>query len=484
MTDITAYINGQDHDDLESQQLTLCNPANGRASRTLPEGTPACIDSAVCAARQAFDDRRWSELSPSQRCEILQRFADLIEAESLELDRMDALDMGKPVSLSLFNADSAAKLVRHCADSISHVLGDVYASDKTTFVSQRRVPIGVVAAITPWNFPTVNALMKLAPALAVGNTVVLKPSENSPQSAMRLAKLATVAGLPNGVLNIVHGSGINVGRTLALHEGVDMISFTGSTSVGKRMLQYSSESNMKKVHVECGGKSPHIVFPDYADLDEVADLIVQLILVNQGQWCSTGSRVLVHKDIEERLVEKLAVRFKTFVAGDPLEPSTTFGPLVNEQQLNRVLEYIEKGKASGATLVAGGQRILVETGGYYVEPTLFSGVKSHDRIAQEEIFGPVLSVIAFDDEEEAIEIANSTVYGLFAHVWTSGITTGMRVAKRMNSGVAIHASKPVGEGAGLALSMEPFAQSGLGVEGGVAGMEAYTRRQVIWLNHG
>lgn len=484
MINITPFIDGKSSSSNSSKNITVYNPTTGQKFMDIPAGCDADVEQAAQSARLAFEDGRWSGLPPSQRRTLLHKFAECIESEAGELDKMDAMDMGKPVGLSLFDATSAAHLVGHCADAIDQVLGDVYTSDKTSFVTQRRVPRGVVAAVTPWNFPTINAAMKLAPALATGNCVVLKPSECSPQSAMRLVQLATESGLPPGVLNLVPGKGETVGRALALHNDVDMMTFTGSTAVGKLMLQYAGQSNMKLVNAECGGKSPHIVFSDFEDLDAVADNVAQQILVNQGQWCSTGSRLLVQKEVEQPLVKKISERFKNVVAGDPLDPSTTFGPLVNKRQLEKVLGYIATGKDSGAELVTGGDPVLEETGGYFIEPTLFTNVSPDTTIAQEEIFGPVLSVISFNDAEDAIRIANSTVYGLFAHIWTTDLSTGMKVAKQIRSGVAVHACSPVGEGAGAALSIEPYGQSGIGVEGGLAGMEAYLRRQVMWFNHG
>lgn len=482
--DVAPFIDGETVPSASDETLPVFNPANGKKNREIPAGCDADINCAVTAARTAFDDGRWSDLPPSQRRGILHKFADLIEVEASSLDILDCLDMGKPVSSPMANANSAAYMIRHSADSIDKILGDVYTSDATSLVIQRRVPQGVVAAIVPWNFPVVNAAMKIAPALAVGNCVVLKPSENSSQSALRLAQLAIYAGIPAGVLNVVPGKGDIVGRALAQHRQVDMLTFTGSTAVGKLMLQYAGQSNMKLVNAECGGKSPHIVFADFEDLDTAASAIAQSILTNQGQLCVAGSRLLVQKDIETRLIEKVSARFKDIVAGDPLDPVTTFGPLVNKQQMERVLSYIAAGKASGAELILGGKRILEASGGFFVEPTLFSNVSPEAIIAQEEIFGPVLSVTSFENVEDAIRLANSTAYGLAAHVWTTHLPTGIKFAKSLCSPVIVYGSAPVGEGAGLALATEPYGESGVGVEGGLAGMETYTRRQPIWFNHG
>lgn len=483
LIEVSPYINGEQVPSASSEKLSVFNPANGKKFMEIPVGCEEDVTRVVASACQAFEGGSWSELAPSQRSNILHRFADCIDKEAHSLDVMDTIDMGKPISMA--SAASAAGLIRHCANAIDKVVGDVYPSDVTSLVTQRRVPRGVVAAIIPWNFPVLNAVMKLAPALATGNCVVLKPSEFSSQSAMRLAQLAIEAGLPPGVFNLVPGKGAIVGRALALHMDVNMITFTGSTEVGKLMLQYAGQSNMKLVHAECGGKSPHIVFPDYEDLDAVADNVAQRILINQGQLCVAGSRLLVHQKIADTLIEKVASRLSNIVAGDPLNPGTTFGPLVSQQQMEKVLAYIAAGKESGAKLVLGGERILRESGGYFVEPTLFAHVSPDAAIANEEIFGPVLSVMTFKTVDEAIGLANSTVYGLAAHVWTTNLSTGIKLAKKLNSGaIRINSAPPVGEGAGAALSIEPYGQSGVGVESGLAGMETYTRRQTLWFNHG
>lgn len=390
----TNFVDGESVSSFSKDTIALINPVTGKQSMDIPVGCDEDVAQVVASARAAFDDGRWSDLPPSQKRAILHKFADLIEAEAHELDSMDTLDVGKPIYLAA--AVYAASLLRYCVDAIDKVLGDVYTSDKTTFVTQQRMPRGVVAAIVPWNFPVINALMKLAPALAAGNCVVLKPSECSPRSAMRLAQLATDAGLPPGVLNLVQGKGGVVGRALALHNDVDMVTFTGSTAVGKLMLQYAGQSNMKLVHAECGGKSPQIVFADFEDLDTVADQVVySAILQNQGQLCVAGTRLLVQETIQAPLIEKIAERLNSITAGDPMNPETRFGPLASQQQMEKVLGYIASGKNSGAELVVGGNRILEDSGGFFVEPTLFNNVSPTAKIAQEEIFGPVLSVMPF-----------------------------------------------------------------------------------------
>jgi acyl-CoA reductase-like NAD-dependent aldehyde dehydrogenase len=463
--------------------VDVINPSNGKRVTTIPVGCDADVDCAVTSARRAFDDGRWSESPPSFRKRTLNRFAELIAAEATALDALDAEEMGKPVRTAAFGASSAAELLRFNAEAVDKVMGDVFGSDRNSLVIQRRVPRGVVAALVPWNFPTFNALLKVAPALAAGNCVVLKPSELSPRSAMRLAHLALEAGIPKGALNVVPGLGETVGRALGLHADVNMVTFTGSTEVGKLMLQYAGQSNMKVVVAECGGKSPQIVFADGVDLEAASASIAGFLLINQGQICSVGSRVLVHRSIEQVMIEKITTHLKQIVMGDAIDPKTTFGPLVSAKQCERVMHYIEGAEAEGAQLVAGGRRVMRETGGYFVEPTVFRNVSPTARIAQQEIFGPVLSVIPFGDEGEAIRIANGTMYGLAAYVWTANLSTGMRMAKAIRSTVLVNAAAPTGEGPGHAGSVEPTGQSGVGPEGGLAGMESYLRRQLVWFNH-
>jgi acyl-CoA reductase-like NAD-dependent aldehyde dehydrogenase len=480
---VAPFIDGSLVSSASNTMVEVTNPSNGQRLLSIPAGCEVDVDRSVTSARRAFERGDWSEAPPSFRARTLHRFADLIEKDAPLLDALDAGEMGKPVSLAAANATGAAGLMRFFAEAVDKVMGDVYSSDRKSFVAHRRVPRGVVAAIVPWNFPTFVAVLKLAPALAAGNCVILKPSELASRSAVRLAELALEAGLPAGVLNVVPGIGETVGRLLGQHKDVDMVTFTGSTAVGKQMLHYAAQSNMKVVMTECGGKSPQIVFADGVNLDEACQSIAGALITNQGQICSVGSRLLVQKSIAKDVLERVIARTRQIVVGDALDPKTTFGPLASAQQCERVMDYIEGAKGEGVQLVAGGRRTFIESGGYFVEPTVFSDVAPMARIAQQEIFGPVLSVISFEDEAEAIRIANSTMYGLMAYVWTASLTTGMRMVKGIRSSVVINAAAPSGEGPGHAFSSEPAGQSGIGVEGGIAGMESYLRRQLVWFNH-
>jgi acyl-CoA reductase-like NAD-dependent aldehyde dehydrogenase len=480
---VQPFVDGALLSPASAATFDVVNPSNGKYLLSIPVGCETDVGCAVTSARRAFVEGLWSIASPSFKKEVLHRFAKLISVSAASLDALDAEEMGKPVKEAYANAREAASLMRFYAEAVDKVTGDSYSSDQHSLAVQRRVPRGVVAAVVPWNFPTFNVVLKIAPALAAGNSVVLKPSELSSRSAMRLGQLAIDAGLPPGVLNVVPGLGETVGCALGLHPDVDMVTFTGSTAVGKKMLQYSGQSNMKVVMAECGGKAPQIVFADMPNLDAVAQQIAQLLVTNQGQICAVGSRLLVERSIETQLVEMILLRVRDVVIGDALEPQTTFGPLASAQQCARVMRYIELGEREGATLAAGGGRVLPDSGGYFVEPTIFRNVVPTARIAQEEIFGPVLSVIAFDDEAEAIRIANGTIYGLVAYAWTTDLSRAMRLIKGIRSSLLINAVPPTGEGPGNAFSSEPVGQSGTGTEGGLPGMESYMRRQTVWINH-
>jgi acyl-CoA reductase-like NAD-dependent aldehyde dehydrogenase len=481
---VAPFIEGGIIASAGDETVDVVNPSNGTLCATIPRGTEPDADRAVSSARQAFSDGRWSEAPPSFKKKVLHSFADQIERDAQLLDALDAEEMGKPVSEPFAGAATAAGLVRFCAEAVDKVMGEVLGSDKSTFVVQRRIPRGVVGAIVPWNFPTYAAALKAAPALAAGNCVVLKPSELSSRSAIHLAHLAMEAGVPPGVLNVVPGVGETVGRALALHRDIDILTFTGSTEVGKLIMLYAGQSKLKPVLLECGGKSPHIVFADGADLGAVGASIARSLLVNQGQICSVGSRVLVQKSAEARVVESIAAQCSDVVMGDALDPKTTFGPVASRKQCARVEDYIDSAQKSCAKLVTGGRRVLKEGGGFFIEPTIFKDVPAEAPIAQEEIFGPVLAVMSFEDEAEALRLANSTVYGLGAYVWSASLSTGMRMAKGLRTTVRVNAAVPAGEGAGFARSTEPAGQSGFGAEGGLAGIESYLRRQLVWFNHG
>lgn len=480
--EVQPFIDGAPVSSSSVESLPIVNPSTGATIRSLPAGNALDVERAVESARRAFDEGRWLQMGPAERKWILLRFADHIAGQAGTLDHIDAVEMGKPISLPLFNANAAASLARYYAESVDKTSGSVFPSDHTTFVTQRRVPRGVVAAITPWNFPTFNAVLKIAPALAAGNCVVLKPSELSSHSAVRLAQLALAAGVPPGVFNVILGAGGTVGRALALHRDVDMIAFTGSTNTGRRILEYSAQSNMKHVLAECGGKSPQVVFDDGVPVEVAAKSIASFLLANQGQICSVGSRLLAQRSIADRLVELIRAEVNHVIMGDACDPKTTFGPLASSVQQARVIDFISGARAQGGRVIIGGGVALTQSGGFFVEPTIIDNISHDSRLVQEEVFGPVLSVTPFDTEQEASRLANDTRYGLAAYIWTADLSRGMRMSKSIRSSVFVNAAPPT-EGAGFAASAEPFRESGLGAEGGLAGLESYTRRQLTWFSH-
>ncbi|MFO1260974.1 MAG: aldehyde dehydrogenase family protein [Sphingomonadaceae bacterium] len=474
---ISPFVEGEYVENTSSATFMKYNPANGALLHHLPEGTQEDVDRAVASARRAFEDRRWRGLPLAQRKTILLAFADLVETNLEDLALLDALEVGKPIRDAL-NVDLPLSIgvLRYCAEGIDKIYGETSFADDSTLSVVARSPRGVVAGSIGWNFPTVLAAQKIGPALATGNSLVLKPSELSSLSALRLAELAIEAGVPAGVFNVVPGIGATVGNGLAMHNDIDMITFTGSSATGKRIMQAAGASNMKRLLLECGGKSANVVFPDFEDLDAVAQGVIGKMFWNQGQVCVAGTRLIVHKSIKDSLVSQIVKGLEALRPGHPLEPETTFGPLVSAPQMSKVLGYIEQGSAQGAGLVCGGGRILADTGGYFVEPTIFDQVLPDMTIAQEEIFGPVLSVMTFDDVKEAMRLANATKYGLSASVWTTDISRMQEAMRSLRVGeLAINACPQPSAGAAFgSLPLEGHKQSGFGVESGAQGLLSYT----------
>jgi 4-guanidinobutyraldehyde dehydrogenase/NAD-dependent aldehyde dehydrogenase len=366
---------------------------------------------------------------------VLVRFGELILEHARELALLETLDMGKPIADSTrIDIPAAARCITWFGEAIDKIYDEVAPTGHETLALVTREPVGVVGAVVPWNFPLLMASWKLGPALAAGNSVVLKPSEKSPLTAIRVAELGSEAGLPDGVLNVLPGFGQAAGKALALHPDVDCIAFTGSTATGRLMLQYAAQSNLKRVWLECGGKSPNIIMADCPDLDRAARAAALGIFFNQGEMCSAGSRLVVQDGVHDQVLEKIVEIARTMQPGDPLDPRTTQGAIVDRSQLDTVLRYIESGRREGAQLVIGGNRARETSGGYYVEPTVFDAVAPRMTIAREEIFGPVLAAFRFKTVEEAVNIANDAVYGLVAAVWTRDITTAHRVARALRAG--------------------------------------------------
>lgn len=480
--DVRPFVDGRLVDSRSDGVWTKTNPANGRELMSFAAGSAADVDRAARSARASFEDGRWCELPVAQRRAVLHRLAGLVAANARELAAMESLEVGKPIRDSE-NIDLAIvpELLRWNADAADKVTGTTVPSDARCLSLTTRGPRGVVAAIVGWNFPLALAVLKVAPALATGNSLVLKPSELSSLSALRLAKLAVEAGVPPGVFNVVVGTGPGVGEPLVQHPDVDMVAFTGSTATGRRLMAAAGQSSLKPLMLECGGKSPNIVFDDCPDLDAVADAVTARMYWNQGQVCTAGSRLLVHAPVKEALLERVVARARALVPGDPMLPETTCGPLISDPQMRKVLGYVESGRSEGAALVLGGERILTGTGGYYVGTTVFDAVRPEMKIAQDEIFGPVLSVIAFDDEAEACRIANSTSYGLSATVWTQSFNRMHVMMRGLRAGeIDIRATAKPAMGPMLGtLPLEPHKQSGVGTEGGLEGLQSYTVLRTI-----
>jgi acyl-CoA reductase-like NAD-dependent aldehyde dehydrogenase len=468
------FINGRYRGSDSPDLIEDINPATETALCRYPAGSSTDVAEAVRVARKRFNDGCWSELPPARRSKVLSTLADLIARQGEELGLLDTLEVGKPIRDALDDAGRfAPALLRSWAEYADKLLGECDSRGVRGLAFNTYEPRGVVGAITPWNFPLVNAVIKCGPALAAGNSVVLKPSELCPSSALRLAELALEAGLPEGVLNVVPGVGSTVGVALAQHPDVDLVSFTGSTKTGRRIMELSGRSNAKPLLLECGGKSPHVVFSDVLDLDNIADAVAQSILWNQGQVCSAHTRLLVHESMKEALLGKVIQRASQYEPSDPLCEKTTFGPVASPTQRSRIKQYIEDGLRAGAVALLRGR--IQETAGCYVAPTIFDRVNSDMSIVREEIFGPVLCVQGFNNEEEAVALANATDYGLSATVWTRDMGRGVRLARSIKAGqISVRtAGKEDAEWVGT-LSSEPRKASGFGAEIGLQGLRSYS----------
>ncbi|WP_268798855.1 aldehyde dehydrogenase [Pseudomonas huanghezhanensis] len=474
-----AFINGEYTHASSSATFDCISPVDGRLLAHVASCDAADAQRAVDSARATFNSGVWSRLAPVKRKAVMIRFAALIRENMEELALLETLDMGKPIGDSYgIDIPGSAQALSWNGEAIDKIYDEVAATPHDQLGLVTREPIGVVAAIVPWNFPLLMASWKLGPALSSGNSVILKPSEKSPLTAIRVAQLAVEAGIPAGVLNVLPGYGHTVGKALALHMDVDTVVFTGSTKIAKQLLIYSGESNMKRVWLEAGGKSPNIVFADAPDLQAAADSAASAIAFNQGEVCTAGSRLLVERSIKDTFLPMVIEALKAWKPGNPLDPATNVGALVDTQQMNTVLSYIESGHADGAKLVAGGKRIMQETGGTYVEPTIFDGVTNAMKIAQEEIFGPVLSVLTFDSAEEAIQIANDTPYGLAAAVWTADLSKAHLTAKALRAG-SVWVNQY--DGGDMTAPFGGFKQSGNGRDKSLHAFDKYTELKATWI---
>ena len=474
-----AFIDGKYVDAVSGKTFETISPIDGRVLANIAECDKEDVEIAVKSARRAFEAGKWSEAAPAHRKAVLLKLAALVRENSEELALLETLDMGKPVMMAK-NVDMAAVAnnFQWYGEAIDKIYDEIAPTGPAGLGMITREPVGVIGAVVPWNFPLMMSAWKLAPMLATGNSVILKPAEQSPLTGIRLAELAMEAGIPEGVLNVLPGYGETAGQALGMHMDVDVISFTGSTEVGKYFLQYSGKSNMKAIWLECGGKSPNIIMKDAPNLDAAAQAAGMAIFFNSGQVCLASSRLLVEEGIKDEFLEKVKAVGQFMQPGDPLDPKTMMGTMVDKTQTKRVMGYIEAGQKEGAKLVLGGKQVRQNTGGEYIEPTIFDNVKNDMKIAQEEIFGPVLSTLTFKDTEEALKIANDSIYGLYANLWTNDLTKAHKMARKIRAGsVNINNTG----GGGVVMPFGGYKQSGIGRDGSLHALDKFTQLKATYI---
>ncbi|MER8544519.1 aldehyde dehydrogenase [Mesorhizobium sp. M0684] len=476
------FIDGAQTAGASGATLPVISPIDGRPFASIADGNAVDVDRAVASTRKAFEKGSWSRAAPAFRKKILTKLAELVEKHVDELAVLGVRDNGTEIGMA-YKAEplSAAGTIRYYAEAIDKVYGEIAPTAENVLGLIHKEPLGVVGVIVPWNFPLMIGAWKIAPALAAGNSIVVKPPEVASLTLLRLAELAAEAGLPAGVFNVVTGRGAVAGEALGLHMDVDAIAFTGSGPVGRHLLEYAARSNLKRVFLELGGKSPNIVFADAPDLKQAAIVSANGIFRNSGQVCVAGSRLLVQASVYDRFMDELLAATTRLKVGDPLNLTSDVGAVSSAEQLDKNLGFVERATAEGAHLVTGGGRILAETGGSYMAPTIFENVTQEMQLAREEVFGPVLGVMRFETEEEAVRLANSTVYGLASAVWTANLSTAHRMVRNINAGV-VHVNTY--GGADITVPLGGVKQSGFGRDKSMHALDKYTDLKTAWISLG
>ena len=475
-----AFINGKFVNSLDGETFECINPANNKVLTNVSSCNEKDVDSAVMAARSSFEKGHWSNASPTDRKKVLIKLSQLIMDNLDELSILDSIDMGKTTEdTSTYDIPGASDILQWTAESADKIMDEIAPTEKNNLAMIKKIPLGVVGAVVPWNYPLDMAMWKCAPALACGNSVVLKPAEQSPLSALRFAELAMEAGLPEGVLNVVTGFGETAGKAIGMHHDIDIVAFTGSTEVGKLFLEYSGKSNMKQVWLECGGKSPNIIFNECNDLEIASKLAAQGGFFNQGEVCSANSRILVQYDIVDEFLNLLKIEANNWLSGDPLDPNSSIGSLVSKEHAERVKKFIEKAKSETELVFEGGIKGETKSNNF-VSPTIFRDNTGSKEISVDEVFGPVLSVIPFKDENEAISIANNSKYALAASVWTDDLSQAHRVSDKVHAGtVSVNTMDALSP-------MTPFGgfkQSGFGNDLSLHSFDKYTGLKTVWIKY-